>query len=219
MKRALGLLIAGLLGASAAFASNSLTVTSPGLAPGPTTTGKKLQVNCDGSTNNVYVETQEPNGETHYKATFSWSPGNLNLDADKLLRIGAINTNLGQNLLIFVRRNTGDNGWGVKVKFKDDVDATFRGLPYQFIMLQSVPAGTTRLITVEWQSDSSEGAGDGFIKVTKANTDGGSPASKTKTDVNNDDSTIELGRFGVLGGSGNICNGGAFYFDEFSSFR
>jgi len=44
MKRALGLLIAGLLGASAAFASNSLTVTSPGLAPGPTTTGKKLQL-------------------------------------------------------------------------------------------------------------------------------------------------------------------------------
>ena len=67
MKKVLTLAAVAVLAASTAFAANTITVTN-GAAMNGTTFG--MQTNLDGSTNNVFVESQHPNNETHYRARF-----------------------------------------------------------------------------------------------------------------------------------------------------
>ena len=70
MKSAVAVAALSLALAPAAFAANSITVVTPGL----NSTGHTMQVNLDDTSNNVFVETQHPNGETHYRMRFWVNP-------------------------------------------------------------------------------------------------------------------------------------------------
>ena len=200
------------------FGSNSLSVTSGAALEG----SKGLQVACDGSTNNVYVESQEPNGETHYLAKFLIRPSTLNITIPKAVRIANIFTPQGQSVLLFLKRT--DSAWQLKLKYQDETNPGFARLSNQSLVLAG-SENVIKQVEIEWQSDTSNGATNGFIRMRRCNADGVSGCSGWRSsdaigNIDNDQMTIEAFRLGIVAGTGNQCGGaGNYHFDGFQSFR
>ena len=91
--------------AGSAFAANTLTVNA---ASALNNTGFGMQVALDGpSTNNVYVQSDHPNAESHYLARFFICPSSLALDPNTSVRVLAIgDATLGQHVIGFMRGHT-----------------------------------------------------------------------------------------------------------------
>ena len=227
-KAFLTIVAAGLLCASAGFAANSLLVNgnnNNGDTIGADLEGAKgLAVICDGSTNNVYVESQEPNNETHYRAEFLIRPGAVKLNAGNALRIGRFVTNPGGDSVQILLRRTNVNNWALKVKYRDETSAPgFKPLANLSLVVDGNHY-TTKKVRVEWQADSAPGAGDGFVKVARcgnATSNCDSPEQeRVNTTADNETYRLDSARFGILYGSGNKCAGsGAWHFDGFASYR
>ncbi len=217
MKRALGIAAAGLLVASSGFAANSLSVTGGAALAG----SFGLQVNCDGSTNNVYVESQHPNAEKHYKASFLMRPAALKLPSNGQVRILNVYAPSGKTIVqLSLRRNTGDNNWQLRTKYMND-NLKYTNLGNLVLVSQTSP-NSIRKVTLEWQTDTANGATNGFVKLTQCNADG-TTSCVTKTaqsGVDNDTFSVDKVRIGLQNATGDICTGvGGYNFDEFSSER
>jgi hypothetical protein len=219
MNRTAALLAVGIVASgSAVFASNSLTVVPTGLNG----TNHSLQVNLDTSTNNVFVVTQHPNGETHYRFSFWIDPTQLtNLAPNSSIRIGAVNSDLyGQRLVIFLRRDspgTPDqyqiNCWGL-----EDT-----GEPTSYSFLKGVNMGpysgaVPNQVEIEWTRSSGESLADAVFRIQRI-TPGNVGLNQTKN-LTMYHFVVDYALFGVLAGSGNHMTGsGSYLFDEFQSFR
>lgn len=213
MKRSLILAAALVLVASSAFAVNSITVTNAA-AMNSTTWG--MQTNLDGSTNNVFVESTHPASETHYLFRFWISPATAVItQQNRSLRIAGVgdNTN-GQHLLIFLRRNGSDNSYRLNSWYKGDT-GLYQAGPGMFLVFQTNP-NSPRQIEVEWTASSGPGANDGSYVIRRLQP---TTAEESITGLDNDTLRVDNFRQGLLAGSGSNASGGAYYFDEFESYR
>lgn len=227
MKKVLGM--AGLIvigSAGVAMAANTLAVNA-GAALNGTNFGMQVSVdanaapNCagagNGSTNNVFVETAHPTDETHYLMRFWVNPNNLNLCANKSIRIGVLGDDgpAGQHVIVFLKRNDVDASWRINTWYRDESGAFFAG-PGVFIVGQAVP-NQARQVEIEWTAATTAAANDGILSVRRIAPTTAGPFTATGID---NAFQVDYGRFGILAGSGAAAQGDSFYkFDEFESYR
>lgn len=220
MKRSLTVMAAAIFAlATTAYAANSLTVVQPGI----NSTGSALQVNLDDTSTTVYVETQEPSGETHYKIRFWVDPTDLaNLAPNTSLRIGAVNsTTFGQRLVFFLRHDAPGtapqfqvNAWGLQDT----------GEPANYTFLRGVNVGPVsgavpNQVEIEWTRSSGAAQADGVFRIQRI-TPGNTGVNQQLSNLTMYNFTVDDARFGVLAGSGtNMLGAGSFKFDEFESYR
>jgi len=213
MKKVLTLAAVAVLAASTAFAANTITVTN-GAAMNGTTFG--MQTNLDGSTNNVFVESQHPNNETHYRARFWLNVATTAIvQQNRSLRIGALGDDVaGQHVILFLRRNGSDNSFRINTWYKADTGNFVAG-PGMFLTSQTNP-NQARQLEVEWTAASAPAANDGELVVRRL-----APTTADETASNLDTDTLQVDNFrmGLLAGSGNNASAGAYHFDEFESYR
>lgn len=193
------------------FAANSLTVTNAAAQNG-TTFG--LQVNLDGSSNNVFVQDDSPVDETVYRYTFWIHPGTLSLQGNTSIRIGAagmLDPNVGQHIVHFLRYGTGCDCWNLNTWTKED------GGFYQFFTSGIFVAFANNPISRQFQVEFSAGTGsDGVLRITRL----GTPEVVREVTTRDTDATeVDNIRWGALAGSGANAISGAYYFDEFVSTR
>lgn len=207
----------GFLAAQGARAQNTIGVTT--LAAMEGTYGLEVFCDADSGTNNVSVETTHPNAETHYKASFLLRPGELQLPNTVAIRMAQIITPGGQSIIIMLKKNSSGN-WAVLAKLDDDRAGGYIPLNNQNLVNAGAEQ-TAKLVTIEYQVDSSNGASDGYLKLTRCNTDGITNCS-TRSDllVDNETLTVDSMKIGILLGTGAGCSGdGAYDFDGFASYR
>lgn len=219
MKSAVAVAALSLALAPAAFAANSITVVTPGL----NSTGHTMQVNLDDTSNNVFVETQHPNAETHYRMRFWVNPSGLSaLAPNTAVRIGAINSStFGQRIVLFLRHDAPGtpaqyqvNVWGLQDP----------GAPASYSFINGVNIGPVagavpNQVEVEWTRSTGAGNADGIIRIQRI-TPGNTGIDQVRNDLIMHDFTVDDARFGLLAGSGtNMTGPGNYKFDEFESYR
>lgn len=204
------------LAAQTAFGQNSLSVTAGAAMEG--SFGLEVFCDADSGTNNVSVETTHPNAESHYKVSFLLRPGELQLPNTVAIRMAQMITPGGQSIIIMLKKNASGN-WAVLAKLDDD-----RGGYIPLGNQNLVNAGNEQLakkVTIEYQVDSSDGATDGYLRLTRCNADGVTNCS-TREDLNVDNELLKVDsmKIGILLGTGANCTGdGAYDFDGFESYR
>lgn len=206
--------VAGLLLASAAFAENSLVVNSTAALNGTT---KGLQVTCDPvGTKAVYVQTNQPALEKHYKASFFLRVNGLNLKSGANIRIAHLLTNLGDRVRLNMRRaSNGDIYLDLQYRTEGMTSYTSKAL----LLTTAAAKNTTRKVVLEWQSDSANGKGDGFIKLSRSTSNFTTFTTLTVTAIDNDTMRIDAMRIGLLANWGSCATKTAYHFDEFDSVR
>ena len=217
MKRivlAIGLVLA-LAFATGGYAVNSLVVSAGAALNG---TGFGLSVNHDGSANNVYVDSTHPTDETHYLFRFWISPATLVLDPNTAIRIAAVGDDgaPAQHVVLFLRRDTATtpHQWLLNAWRKDDTGT------YVFansLFHSSITAADkVRQYEFEWTAATAPGANNGSFRMTRL-----IPTVVTKTNLSLDNDTIQVDniRIGTLAGAGVNAVSGAYFFDEFESYR
>lgn len=203
--------------AAPAYAANSLGVTNAAALNG---TSFGLQVNVDGSNNDVFVSDFSPSGEDTYTYTFWIHPGNLDLDQDTALRIIAVgdeNAAIGQHILHFLRRdyacNPPNGCWILNTWTRQDTGG------YQFFtsgIFISFYEPQFRVPT-QFRVEFSAGTGNnGVLRITRLT---GTQVVREVTTRDTDTINVDNIRIGALAGSGVNGNSGAYYFDEFVSTR
>jgi hypothetical protein len=206
-----------LVGASAGHAVNSLSVINNPVAV-DNTSGKTLSINLDGSNTNVYVETQHPNNEKHYRLRFWVNPHTVNLDANKSIRLGALNGQDpagGQHTIIFLKRNDADSSWRINTWYKTDTNPFVAG-PGVFIVSQAAQ-NQWRQVEIDWKAATAPGANNGQVRIQRT-----APTTSSVTgpqNLDNDTHEVDDSRYGCIAGSGVNANSGAVLFDEFESYR
>lgn len=205
--------------APAAFAANTITVVTPGL----NSTANAMRVNLDDTSNNVYVETQEPNGETHYKIRFWVDPTSLaTLAPNTSIRIGAVNSTAhGQRLVFFLRHDAPGstpqfqvNAWGLQDT----------GEPANYTFLRGVNIGPVsgavpNQIEIEWTRSQGSGQNNAVFRIRRI-TPGNVGVDQILSNLTMFNFLVDDARFGVLAGSGtNMLSAGSYKFDEFESYR
>jgi hypothetical protein len=206
--------VAGLLVASAALAENTLAVTSTAALQGTT---RGLQVTCDpAGTKSVYVQTSHPALEKHYKASFFLRLNGLNLTAGQRVRIARLQTNLGERVRVLLRKASNGDFY-LDLQYRDEAMATFatRGL----LLTTAAAKNATRKVVLEWNSDTSNGAGDGFIKLSRSTTSFTTFSTATVSAIDNDTMRIDAMRIGLLANWAGCATKSSFHFDEFVSVR
>jgi hypothetical protein len=220
--------VAGLVLAASMASASSLSVTStaalqgsvaqPGVLcsgdgqPGPC----GLMVNVD-STSAAYVESDHPQNEPHFVATFRVNPvglvmspvaGNNHFRFIKFYRAAQPQA---QHTFVYLKRNNADTAYRLAVLTRKNSGAfVFVG---EFFLAPD--AGADHEISIEYQQASGPGAMDGFVKVYRDGT-----LMKTKTGIDNDAYPVDYVRVGVPPGAG-VYPGttGFFYFDTYTSTR
>jgi hypothetical protein len=206
----IGLAVLVVIGTGSAFAANSLAVTAGGAAG----SDFKLEVICDGSSNNVFVQSNHPTGESHYLIRFWMNPALLNLTANQSIRIGAIGDNVqGQHVLLFMKRNMADNSFRLNTWYNTDTGPYTAG-PGVFLMLQT-NQNQWRQVEVEFTAGTAPGSNDGELVVRRI---APTAASASVTGLNTSQRGVDNFRWGSLAGTCASGNG-AFYLDEFESYR
>lgn len=206
--------IAGLLLASAAFAENSLVVNSTAALNGTT---KGLQVTCDpAGSKAVYVQTNQPALEKHYKASFFLRVNGLALKSDGKIRIAHLLTNLGDRVRLWLRRASNGDIY-LDLQYRTEGMSSFS--KKSLLLTPSAQKTTTRKVVLEWQSDSANGKGDGFIKLQRSTTDFNTFSTISVTSIDNDTMRIDAMRIGLLSNWGNCSAKNSYHFDEFDSVR
>ena len=214
LMRTPSLVIAGLLLASAAVAENSLVVNSTAALNGTT---KGLQVTCDPvGTKAVYVQTNQPALEKHYKASFFLRVNGLNLKSGANIRIAHLLTNLGDRVRLNLRRASNGDIY-LDLQYRDEVQSAFATKP--LLLTTSAAKSTTRKVVLEWQSDSANGTSDGFIKLSRSTTNFTTFSTVTVSAINNETMRIDAMRIGLLANWKSCATKTAYHFDEFDSVR
>jgi len=208
------LVVAGLLAASAAVAENSLVVNSTAALNG---TGKGLQVTCDpAGTKAVYVQTNQPALEKHYKASFFLRANNIALKSGASIRIAHLLTNLGDRVRLNLRRASNGDIY-LDLQYRDEVQSAFA--TKSLLLTTSAAKSATRKVVLEWQSDSANGTSDGFVKLSRSTTNFTTFSTITVSAINNDTMRIDAMRIGLLANWKNCSAKSTFHFDEFDSVR
>lgn len=213
--------------AGSAFAANTLTVT-PGAAMNGT--GFGMAVNLDGpSSNNVYVQSDHPNAETHYLARFFICPGSLNLDPNTAVRVLAIGDAVdGQHIMGFMRRDVvgATDQWLLNtwVSVSDAAPTTYAFGTSTFVALNAAGAescATTSPAHRWFEIEYTAGTGaDGTLYVRRLVYGGSTLVEKSVLNRNTDGLVVDNIRIGALAGSGvNAAGVGNYQFDEFESYR
>lgn len=197
-----------------AFAENSLTVNSTAALNG---TAKGLQVTCDpAGTKSVYVQTNQPALETHYRASFFLRVNGLALKSGTSIRIAHLITSLGDRVRLNLRRASNGDTY-LDLKWRDEAMSSFAGK--SLLLTSASSKSTTRKVILEWQSDSSNGATNGFIKLSRSTSSFTTFNITTVTSINNDAMRIDGMRIGMLASWANCSAKSSFHFDEFDSVR
>lgn len=208
------LAVAGLLFASAAFAENSLVVNTTA-ALGATARG--LQVTCDPSgTRSVYVQTNEPALEKHYKASFLLRVNTVSLKSGSSIRVAHLLTNLGDRVRLQMRRASNGDIY-LDLKYRDEALSSFA--TRSLLLTPASAKSATRKVILEWQSDSANGRGDGFIKLSRSTSNFSTFSTVSVTSIDNDTMRIDAMRIGLLASWRNCAAKGSFHFDGFESVR
>ncbi len=207
-KRSISVLVASLamiLGATGAFADNSLAVTPAAAIVG----NYGLSVIVDGSPNAVFVADTTPAAETVYRVSFRVAHNNISMDDGDVFAIfmGRQGSGVGNVLRLFTKRIGGN--YKIRCRWKKDLGGT--GFCGQF---NFAPVNT--FMTLEFVASSGAGADDGVLRLTK-----GSTVQFEKTNADNDTFVIDTARWGLPQGvpASSSTTNGTFYLDDFASFR
>jgi hypothetical protein len=213
--------------AGAAFATNSLIVNAGSAL---NNTGFGLQVTVDGSTNNVYVQSDHPNAETHYLARFFICPSSLALNPNTSVRVMAVgDATLGQHIMGFMRRDMPGGGldqwlFNTWVSLSDSAPTTYVFGTSTFVSMNA--AGTESCATTSashrwFEIEYTAGTGaDGSLYVRRLVYNGSTFVEKSVLSRNTDGLKVDNIRIGALAGSGaNASAAGDYKFDEFESYR
>ena len=205
--------------AGTSYAANNLQVVGPGLNG----TNYGLQVNVQpGQTNNVFVESDHPNDETHYRIKFWLDPSGLDIPCNTSIRMGAIGSfSGGQRIVLFLRRACANGGttdiyqinaWGME---DNGFPATYRFLVGVYATLVASPQ--PEQFEIEWTASTGPSTSDGIYKVSRL---GPNPGSQTVNNLDMSDFTVQYIRIGALAGSGShALSNTSYMFDEFGSYR
>ena len=227
-RKTLAIAALAVLATSTAFAANSLVVNA-GAALNATNFG--LQVNLDGSNNNVFVESDHPNAETHYVARFFLCPNDLALTPNSSVRIGAIGDGtLGQHVILFLRRNiapvTGNDSWlfNTWVSVSDATPNSYTFGTSIFIATNAAGAEdcSTTSAAHRWlELEYTAGTGaDGQLAARRLVYNGSTLVEKFVNSRSTANLHVDNIRIGALSGSGsNATAASSYYFDEFESYR
>lgn len=200
--------------ATSAGAAN-LTVVSPGLDASQTSaqcpTGCKLAVNMTSDTTMAFVISQEPVGETTFRADFWIFHNNIVLPTApvKTIRIIELRKDApAARILAFAAIYFRDGRHKINFMAHND-DNSVRPVGGYVLGL----SGPNKF-TLEWQAASAPGANDGLVRVTKG------AEVKQITDYNyyNGGTGVDQVRFGVVKPPEASING-TFFLDSYSSFR
>lgn len=210
------LTLAASLVAMPALAQNSLQVVQPGLNG----TGNALEVTFDNAAGNqAVVISQHPTNETSFSMSLFIDPVSLDLCR-------------GTTCRLFVARAFGNRNGGFLDAFRLGV-RQFASGDFRVILWYkdsaSVNPGTWEQLngpffnggtnatkfSIEWQSESSDGAGDGIVRISK-NDDAGTLVETTTSSNFND---IDNARIGHVSGSVRAGATGTALFDEYVSTR
>jgi hypothetical protein len=199
---------------TAAFAENSLVVNSTAALNGTT---KGLQVTCDPvGTKAVYVQTDQPASEKHYKASFFLRVAGLNLKSGGTIRIAHLLTNLGDRVRLNLRRTSNGDVY-LDLYWRTEGMTSFS--KKALLLTPSAQNNTTRKVVLEWQTDTSNGASNGFIKLSRSTTNFSTFNTVAVTAIDNDTMRVDAMRIGLLATWNNCATKSAFHFDEFDSVR
>ena len=214
--------------AGSAFAANTLTVNA---ASALNNTGFGMQVALDGpSTNNVYVQSDHPNAESHYLARFFICPSSLALDPNTSVRVLAIgDATLGQHVIGFLRRDMPGGGidqwlFNTWISASDSTPTTYLFGTSTFVVTNG--AGAESCLTTSpahrwFEIEYTAGTGaDGSLYVRRLVYNGSTLVEKSVLARNTDTLKVDNIRIGALAGSGVNASGvGDYKFDEFESYR
>lgn len=223
MKKVLGIAVVGLLAAELASATNALDVTAGAALLG---TSNGLEVTCrdilDGVTANVFVQSDHPASEKHYRARFAIRLDQLALNSGKAIRIAAISDDADDNhLVVFMKKSTG-NQWQARLWYKTDTVALSAGPQIFWADASVFPQTATRILEVEWTASTGPGANNGTAHIRRFSDAGAQIGIGSLANLDTDTKEISFFRAGILGGTGNAtnCSGtGDYHFDEFESYR
>ncbi len=156
------LVVLGVVLASGAWASNTLSVTAGAAIEG----NYGLQVTMDGTNTKAFVRDESPADESTYRATFLIDMNNLTMtDGDwHFIATFRAETDDGyasaRNLMrVLVRYRAGQtNPYKIRIVCRND-DRTWVQPGGH-----SLPTTGSSKITVEWQASSAPGANDGFCR-------------------------------------------------------
>jgi hypothetical protein len=212
--RACLLAVVGLLLAGAAFAENSLVVNTAAALDAST---RGLQVTCDpAGTKSVYVQTNEPALEKHYKATFFLRVNGLSLKKGASIRVAHLLTNLGDRVRLQMRRASSGDIY-LDLKYRDEARSSFA--TKSLLLTTAGAKATTRKVILEWQADSASGKPDGFIRLSRSTSDFSTFSTVSVTSIDNDTMRIDAMRIGLLTGWAGCAAKSSFHFDGFDSVR
>jgi hypothetical protein len=212
--RSARLAVAGLLFAAAASAENSLVV---GAAAALNASSQGLQVTCDpAGTKSVYVQTNQPALEKHYKATFFLRVNGLSLKSGSSIRIAHLLTNLGDRVRLQMRRASSGDIY-LDLKYRDEARSSFA--TKSLLLTTSGAKATTRKVILEWQSDSASGNSDGFLKLSRSTSNFSTFSTVSVTSIDNDAMRVDAMRIGLLSGWKGCAAKSSFHFDGFESVR
>ena len=203
-KRSILVLVASLalvLGATSAFADNSLAVTNAAAIVG----NFGLEVITDGSSNSAFVQDVTPDSETVYRAGFRMNPNGIAMDEGSLhaIMMGRMQGGQGNIIRLYIRRQGGT--YKLRCRWKKDGGGT--GFCGQFTF-----APNNTRITVEWVQ--SDGSDNGRVRLTK-----GTSVEADRMGLANGTFDIDTVRLGMPQGTNNPTTNGTYYVDEFESFR
>ena len=208
------LALAGLFLASAAIAENSLVVNSTAALNGTT---KGLQVTCDpAGTKAVYVQTDQPASEKHYKATFFLRANNIALKSGTSIRIAHLQTNLGNRVFVDMRRASNGDIY-LDLSWRTEGMGSFS--KKSLLFTPAAAKSATRKVMLEWQTDNSNGATNGFIKLSRSTSNFSTFSTVSATAIDNDTMRIDAMRIGLLARWSSCSSKTSFHFDEFDSIR
>jgi hypothetical protein len=233
MKRTLTII--GLAGLVALLASpvmaSSLSVKSTAALQGSVA---QPGVNCEGdgqpgpcglevTVDNVsaaYVQSDHPNSESHFVATFRVNPGGLVMsnvagqNHFKMMKFYRQQQPAAQHTFVYIKRNLADTAYRLAVMSRKDNPGQF-GFIFVGEFFLAGDAGADHEISVEYQQSSGPGMDDGFVRIYKNGN-----LMKEKTGIDNDTYSVDYVRVGVPpGATVPATTSGYYYFDTYVSTR
>jgi len=208
--------------AGSAFAANSLSVTSNAALNGTT---KGLEVHVDPSaTNTVYVQSNEPNNETHMKVRLWMSAANLDAPSSgggRTLRFMNWRDNDDSGLphkIFFIQRQNGNgNNWRLAVWSRNTDSNSYEYAGGTFLFSYKNTGGSGKIqLECEWTKATS--GANGILDCHKVGKTGFINSHLSDSARQTDD--VQLGFFDFDGFPNGVSDGNSsLYLDEYESYR
>ena len=169
--------------------------------------GQSMRLLIDDN-NAIYVTSDHPNAETHYRARFYFNPNSIGMASGDLHNIFVGRTGAGANVFtIQLNNNTGTTaGYRIRTQVFNDATSATNGTYFSI-------SNATHFIEIDWQAATAAGANNGYITLW---IDG--VQKYTSPGIDNDMRRVEQVRLGAVAG---IDTGtrGTYYIDAFESRR